>query len=107
MEELLGKYGPFLFDLAHGRDDREVDGDGEPRTRGAETTFEHDVLAVPVLQQTIGDLADEVAESLHGMSRLARTVTLKLRYQDFTHDHAESNRAQAIRRRPAHRQHGA
>ena len=84
LEALLGKYGEFLFDLAHGRDDREVHCDSEPRSRGAETTFDKDTRDLVKLQQVLQDLAEEVGDSLGDMQRLARTVTLKIRYRDFT-----------------------
>jgi DNA polymerase-4 len=84
LERELGKYGPFLHGLSQGIDDRPVESDWEPKTRGTETTFEKDILERDYLVQVLEDQAAEIADELKEMDRPARTVTLKLRYADFT-----------------------
>jgi DNA polymerase-4 len=84
LEQRFGRYGPQLFRLAHGDDAREV----EPRTQrkscGSETTFVEDVLSSAQLCQVLKGLCEEVAAYLAQHQIRSRTVTLKLRYDDFT-----------------------
>jgi DNA polymerase IV len=81
--EKMGKHGAFLRDLAHGIDDREVDGSGEMKSCGSETTFEHDILDIYKLIDFIEALSQDVAASLKEMGKPGRTITLKLKYSDF------------------------
>lgn len=83
LQRAVGSYAQFLYDLAHGRDDREVDPTSEPKSRGAETTFAKDIVSTDTLLQALHELSDEVASDLKTMGRPGRTVTLKLRYSDF------------------------
>jgi DNA polymerase-4 len=84
LEASLGKFGLFLYGLAQGIDPRPVESDWDPKSRGSETTFDKDLLEIPRLKQVLEDLSTEVSEDLRTMGRLARTVTLKVRYSDFT-----------------------
>jgi DNA polymerase IV len=84
LEERLGRYGAFLYALAFGDDPRAVEASRAPKSRGSETTFASDVTELSVLLETLRGLCDEVALELSGEELRARTVTLKLRYADFT-----------------------
>lgn len=81
---LLGQHGLLLHRLAHGDDPRPVRTDRAPKSRGAETTFSEDVADAEQLTRVIGQLAASVARSLSRIERPGRTITLKLRYRDFT-----------------------
>ena len=83
LEKCVGSYAEFLFGLAHGEDDREVDTSSEPKSRGAETTFDHDILNPHTLLPIIEEMAQEIVQDLKPLQYLARTITLKLRYADF------------------------
>lgn len=80
----LGRHGAFLVQLAWGDDPREVEGRRAPKSRGSETTFQHDVHDLTALCDTLHALAQEVFAELDAGRLRARTVTLKLRYADFT-----------------------
>ncbi|MGM0574274.1 MAG: DNA polymerase IV [Myxococcota bacterium] len=80
----FGKHGLFVWRLAHGDDPRPVSPERDPKSRGAETTFEDDVGDVEFLARWIASLSERVAGSLRRLERPGRTVTLKLRYSDFT-----------------------
>lgn len=80
---VLGKFGTFLHQLAHGVDERRVETDRPASSCGSETTFERDTLSVYDLEQTLSELALEVSAGLVQLARPARTVTLKVRYSDF------------------------
>ena len=80
-------YGQWLIDAAHGRDDRPVVTDSEPRSRSRETTFDDDLHPVhdadrlrALTHKMAGQVAADLAKSGHG----ARTIGIKLRFDDFT-----------------------
>ncbi len=79
----LGSLGEHLFQLSHGKDDRPVEPNGEPKSIGSETTFEQDTDDRELLLSTILELSDHVGERLRKDGHRARKVTLKLRYSDF------------------------
>ena len=80
----LGSLGEHLHQLSHGKDDRPVIPDWEPKSVGTETTFDEDTDDVELLQRTILELSDHVAERLRKDEYRARKVTLKLRYSNFS-----------------------
>jgi DNA polymerase-4 len=84
LTQRLGKYGPYLIGLAWGDDPRSVETDREAKSRGSETTFHEDEWSVSALCETLQSLCVQVGSELHDMEAQARTVTLKLRYADFT-----------------------
>jgi DNA polymerase-4 len=84
LEQQLGKYGPFLARLSFGDDPRTVEPHRERKSRGSETTFVEDVASLSELCGTLGALCRELAADLEDGQQRARTVTLKLRYGDFT-----------------------
>jgi DNA polymerase-4 len=80
----FGRWGAELGRLAQGLDDRPVVPHHEPKSLSAENTFARDVVDPQTLLQEIADQATEVAARLKGHAVMGRTVTLKLRYADFT-----------------------
>ena len=84
LERALGKQGLFLHQLSSGDDPREVEMDQERKSIGTETTFSKDVSDVDVLTGKIDEECEEVSDWLIRKECYARTVTLKVRYQDFT-----------------------
>ena len=82
---LPAAHGVELRARARGRDPREVDpASSPPVSIGHERTFPHDVDDPGVLHDHAGTLAALVTERLHRDGRGAGTVTVKLRYPDFT-----------------------
>ncbi|MDB5102301.1 MAG: DNA-directed polymerase [Cyanobacteria bacterium RYN_339] len=85
-EELARFLGPgaeHLADLANGIDRRAVVGSGHAKSIGAERTFDADVQDAATLKAIIYDLVQEVAYRGRQARVLARTVTVKIRYQGF------------------------
>lgn len=80
----LGKFGLFLYELAHGEDHREVESDWDPRSSGSETTFEKDVLDLGVLEDSLVEQIEDLCAWLKKSDRRARTLTIKVRYKDFS-----------------------
>ncbi len=80
----FGKLGSQLHLLSRGIDEREVIPAEEPKSIGKETTFPEDVEDRELLERTLLALSDEVSRRLRREGYLARGLTLKLRYEDFT-----------------------
>lgn len=83
LERNFGRFGHFIHHLAHGEDNRPVESDRAPKSRGSETTLERDVSDLATLRATIAELSTDVADSLRRIEVQGQTVTLKLRYRDF------------------------
>jgi DNA polymerase-4 len=84
LEQRFGRYGVQLLRLAHGEDTREVEARTERKSCGSETTFVEDVLSAAELCEVLKGLCEDVAVYLTEHQIRSRTVTLKLRYDDFT-----------------------
>jgi DNA polymerase-4 len=70
--------------LARGYDPREVLADEEAKSVGAEETFEADLRGRDALLPHLLAQSERVARRLREAGKKARTVTLKVKYADFT-----------------------
>jgi DNA polymerase IV len=82
LEEHFGRYGLRLYGLARGIDHSEVVPNRPTKSISAEDTFEHDALLAET-ESVIRRLAEKVWAASRKESRIARTVTLKLKTSDF------------------------
>jgi len=79
-------YGAWLHAAAHGRDDRPVVLHSEPKSISRETTFERDLHAVrdrAQLSALFTGLCVQLAADLERKGYAAKTIGLKLRFDDF------------------------
>lgn len=83
LEELFGKWGRRLWELARGLDDRPVVPDHQAKSLSHETTFEEDIGDPEVLRSWLLDLTEQVARRLRRHELKGRTVTVKVRFNDF------------------------
>jgi len=81
---LFGSYGSFLYQIVRGRDDRPVEPWWERKSIGKEETLEHDIMSIEEMHRVLKDLAARVASALAQEGTSGRTLTLKVRYDDFT-----------------------
>ena len=81
---LPGSVGTVLRDRANGIDPRGLELDGERISISVENTFERDLVERERLHDELRTMATEVAEHLQKKGQVARTVTTKLRYADFS-----------------------
>ena len=75
-----------MIDAANGRDDRPVVTESEPRSISRETTFERDLLATrdrAELGAIFTALCEQLAGDLARKSSAAKTIGIKLRFDDF------------------------
>lgn len=81
---LFGRsHGLFLHRAAHGLDDRPVVTRWEPKSRSRETTFLRDTDNWQAIARTLAALSRGVAEELRNEGYRARTVGIKVRFEDF------------------------
>ncbi len=80
---LFGRAGQFYYRIARGIDARAVNPNLERKSLGAEETFDTDLTGREPMLNALNSLSGEVATGLQRRRLCARTVTLKLRYQDF------------------------
>jgi len=84
LQELLGNSAEYYYDIARGIDHRPVSSQRVRKSLGSETTFQQDISDVDEMLQQLISLLDEVLESLLQRELLAYTLTLKIKYSDFT-----------------------
>ena len=86
VEQFGSNYGAWLHEAAHGRDERPVVTFSEPKSISRETTFERDLLACEdraALGAIFTRLCEQLAADLQRKGYLAKTIGVKLRYDDF------------------------
>lgn len=83
-ERRFGKAGGVLHDRASGLDGREVTPFEPPKSESAENTFETDTLDRDFLATWLLRQAERVGRNLRRQKLAGRTVTLKVKYADFS-----------------------
>jgi DNA polymerase-4 len=73
-----------LYELAWGRDPRTVTPNQAEKSIGAERTFESDMDDPEEILAQILDLSNKVAKRLRAANYFSRTITIKVRFADFT-----------------------
>ncbi len=89
LEKKFGKWGLALAGKARGLDaggwfDAEIGAEEGPKSISHEHTFDADTADETLLEATLAQLCVMVGRRLREHGLFARTVQLKLRYQDFT-----------------------
>ena len=84
LREAVGSLADWLQQLARGDDDRPVVAEYEIKSSGAENTFETDLTSLADVREEIAEMARRSAAWLVKRDLYARTVTIKVRYSDFT-----------------------
>lgn len=84
LREAVGSGADWLRALAHGIDDRAVEPHHEPKSSGSEGTYAQDLTDLNEIRSEVDEMARDAARWLEKHSLLCRTVTIKVRYSDFT-----------------------
>ena len=95
----FGKKGLFLYRMAREDDRREVKPDRIPKSIGAERTFARNLKGFDALQEPLGEVVDRVIARMQRLDMMGRTVTLKIRYFDFTIRTRSVTLSRPVRRR--------
>ncbi len=85
IEREFGESGRFWWELAHGRDEREVHAErDDAKSISKERTFSEDVGDPERLRQVLASQVEDSARRLRAEGLKSRRVTLKLRLGDFS-----------------------
>lgn len=80
----FGRHGQGLWEHARGIDDRPVRTSRERKSLGKETTFARDLASLRDMEAVIERISAAVAASLGRREIAGHTVTVKVRFADFT-----------------------
>lgn len=80
----FGKTGMAYFRFARGVDDREVEPERVRKSLGAEETFSEDMYEMMDLLRVLDEIAGEVHRRAEKRKFYGKTLTLKVKYADFT-----------------------
>ncbi|HEV7224342.1 MAG TPA: DNA polymerase IV [Pirellulales bacterium] len=83
LQRHFGQSGEHFWQLAHGIDARRVVPDREAKSISHETTFATDIEDIQVLRAWLLELCEQVAWRLRRHKLRGRTVTIKVRFDDF------------------------
>ena len=84
LRDTVGSLAEWLRQLANGVDERAVVPNREAKSSGSESTYPEDVTDVATIRAEIAEMASHAIDWLARKQLLARTVTIKVRYDDFT-----------------------
>jgi DNA polymerase-4 len=84
LKSAVGGMADWLVRLAHGHDDRQVEPNRAVKSSSSETTYAEDIADSDRIRLEIDRMARENAAWLGRRGLAARTVTIKVRYADFT-----------------------
>ncbi len=80
----FGKYGAWLHDTAHGRGSTAVGEEHEVKSISRERTFENDTSRLSDIYQVVHAIAPRLAGEVEEYGLHYNTVSIKLRFDDFT-----------------------
>jgi DNA polymerase IV len=83
IEHFGNSYGQYLYDASRGIDDSPLITHWEPKSISRETTFQEDVKNWQTIARTLAGLAREVVADMQDDGYSAKTVTIKIRFNDF------------------------
>ncbi|KPP99621.1 MAG: DNA polymerase IV [Bacteroidetes bacterium HLUCCA01] len=79
----FGKSGHFYYRIARGVDEREVDANRVRKSVGAENTYAEDLDSLEAMQDKLKEISAKVEERLRRADTAGKTITLKVRYDNF------------------------
>ena len=83
IEEFGQSYGSYLYEASRGIDESPLVTRWEPKSISRETTFQRDVDNWQVIAKTLAELTKEVVINMKEEGYQGRTVSLKIRFNDF------------------------
>ncbi len=84
LTKLLGKFGPALYNYALGIDTRPVQAKRKRQSLGSEVTLAQDILDIEEINRVLHKEIDHLVHRLSEKSLKGKTITLKIKYHDFT-----------------------
>ncbi|KAF0146275.1 MAG: DNA polymerase IV [Nitrospirae bacterium] len=87
LEKLTGHFGPsygnYLYEASKGVDESPLVTHWEPKSSSREITFQRDTNDWQTIAKTLAGLTKEVSEDLKQSGYAGKTVTVKIRFDDF------------------------
>jgi DNA polymerase-4 len=80
----VGSMAEWLLQLAAGEDDRRVEPNRPSKSSSSECTYAQDLTDLNQIREEVATMARDNVAWLRKKGLLARTVTIKVRYDDFT-----------------------
>ena len=80
----FGKAGAYFYDVVRGVDEREVHPFRERKSIGAERTYETDIYDIDQVKEKLSEVIDIMWKRSEQKQMIGKTITLKLRFSDFT-----------------------
>jgi DNA polymerase-4 len=84
LRETVGSLADWLRQLATGDDDRPVVPNRAAKSSGSENTYPEDLVDLETIRRELAEMAEQAVSWLVRRQLMARTVTIKVRYSDFT-----------------------
>lgn len=84
LEEHFGKSGTFYYEVVRGIHRSEVRPHRIPKSLGAERTFSENLSSEVFMKERLNHIATELSKRVSRAGMSAKTVTLKIKYSDFT-----------------------
>jgi DNA polymerase-4 len=84
LHDVVGNLAGWLVQLARGEDDREVEPERPAKSSGTENTYPQDLTDLDRIRAEVASMAREGAAWLVRHNLFARTVTIKVRYGNFS-----------------------
>ncbi|MEW6002688.1 MAG: DNA polymerase IV [Nitrospirota bacterium] len=83
VEEFGKSYGKYLYEASRGIDESPVITHWEPKSMSREMTFQRDIDDWQTIAKNLAELTQEVVANLKGSGYKGKTVTVKVRFNDF------------------------
>ncbi len=84
LNENFGKSGNFYFNVVRGIHNSKVKPTRKQKSLAAEHTFSENISSEIFMMERLDEIAEEVEKRLKKASLAGKTVTLKIKYRDFT-----------------------
>lgn len=84
LEQRFGKAGTFFYNISKGIDDRPVQNNRTRKSYGKETTLDEDTHCIEKIKDIFTTLINELGEVLERSNKGAYSITVKIKYHDFS-----------------------
>lgn len=84
LEENFGKSGSYYYNIVRGIHNSQVKAERTRKSLAAERTFNENISSEIFMLERLENIAEEVAKRLKKSKVAGRTITLKIKYSDFT-----------------------
>ena len=84
MAQKFGKSGIHYYTMVNLLDQRSVMSKTKSKSSGSESTFYEDIESFGIISLNLNKIAEKVIKSLHKGDDKIKTITIKIKYNDFT-----------------------